>query len=33
MLEERVIFPVVADVGLRFAGSYLQLPKITGASQ
>jgi hypothetical protein len=33
MFEKRLIFPVVADVGLRFAGSYPRLPEIAGVSQ
>jgi hypothetical protein len=33
MLAKRLISSVVADVGLRFAGSYPRLPEIAGVSQ
>jgi hypothetical protein len=33
MLERRLIFLVVADVGLMFAGSYPRLPESAGASR
>jgi hypothetical protein len=33
MREKRLIFLVVADVGLTFAGSYPRLPAIAGVSR
>jgi hypothetical protein len=33
MLKKRLIFLVLVDVGLMFAGSYSRLPEIAGASQ